>query len=77
MLIFQSSGTVFSLIIIYSSSLEFCGIQCSQKMEKNQERALRYFYKDFVSTHKELAKGIHTIYHWIKIHNNSGVKIIK
>ncbi len=32
-----------------------CGIKCSQKMEKkNQETALRFVYKDYVSTYKEL-----------------------
>ncbi len=37
---------------------DICGIKYSQKMEIIQERALRFVYKDCVSTYKELlAKG--------------------
>ena len=34
----------------------FCGIQNTRKMEKIQERALRFVYKDFTSTYDQLLK---------------------
>ncbi len=40
----------------------FCGIKCSQNVDNIQERALRFVYKGYVSTYKDLlAKGNHSM----------------
>ncbi len=46
----------------------FCGIKYSQKIENIQERALRFVYKDYASTYKELlSKGNHSMLYICRI----------
>ncbi len=56
------SNFMFSNFNYFPVVWYFWGIQCSQTMQRPEERTLRFGYKDFVSIYTELlAKGNHSI----------------